>query len=155
MWLRKWLSLALVGVVAAGLTLRDPCAQAAAYRVIDIGPAGTNSSAAAINNAGQVAGTFALGGRSGPLRSFFWQNGVFTDIGKPEGTLQSEATGISENGIVAVVGFQSNEILVSATSSDLASRRVYGFCRPGVGLKLGKGRQLRWTGSGFGGDQRV
>jgi probable HAF family extracellular repeat protein len=53
------------------------------YSIIDLGtlPGFASSSASAVNESGQVAGTSTPSGPSGYNHAFFWQNGVMSDLG--------------------------------------------------------------------------
>src|SRR5450631_139712 len=69
------------------------------YRITDPAPAnGFGSLAAAVNNAGEVAGGLTTSGY-GDGDAFTWLNGVYTDIGRVAGR-QATAYGINSNGMV-------------------------------------------------------
>ncbi len=67
------------------------------YSITDLGvlPGGTSSSAAALNNKGQIVG---LSGSGSSSHAFLWQSNQIADLGTPPGGSFSQATGINDSG---------------------------------------------------------
>jgi sulfatase modifying factor 1 len=89
------------------LLLGAAAASAQTYHLTDLDPLGSNYGyASAINNSGQVVGSFVTGdvnGAGGILHAFLYSGRVMTDLGMLPGDSGSAATGINARG--QVVGF--------------------------------------------------
>ncbi|HWX22638.1 MAG TPA: hypothetical protein VN578_22270 [Candidatus Binatia bacterium] len=69
-------------------------------------PAGTTTSAAAINSIGQIVGTIIFNSGA-PEHAALYSNGVWTDLGGYPGAMGTSASGINTAGqIIGVAGFK-------------------------------------------------
>jgi probable HAF family extracellular repeat protein len=78
-------------LVFPGMALAAPI-----YDVRAVGPVGYTSGAAAVNGAGEVAGSFQM--PDGTSRAFAWRNGAVEVLPVPEGAAQTWALAISGSG---------------------------------------------------------
>lgn len=126
--------IAAMMVVCAGPV---PIVRAQTYQIIDLGILGgtTSSTARAINNNGEVVGTFTTA--DSELRGFLWK-GYVTDLGPLAGDTQAQAFDINDAGETAVMSFalgaiDTHGILWNATTpNDLGALAARGVNSLGV-----------------------
>ena len=90
-----------------GSSVFAPRAHAAGVTDLGVLPGGADSTAHAINDAGQIAGAAAVAGDT--YSGFFWENGVMTEIVRPgwrySGPIAMNAAGVITGAIQNATGF--------------------------------------------------
>lgn len=126
-------------------TVASPSGATATYGAVDLGTlGGTTSSAAAINDDGQIVGASTLA--TGESHAFLWTGGVMTDLGTLGGAT-SNATDINATGQVvglsATAAGEPRVFLWDGALRDLGP----GPSNPWTLVKLNDQGQAAWTAS--------
>lgn len=138
---------AIVGTASSMFGERAFITDAAGGPLVSLGGLGTSSTAADINDAGQVVGWFALA--EGGRRGFLWQGGTMVDINTLEGiagtgwTLEG-ATAINERGQIVGIGtFNGGTRVFLLTPVPEPSTWALTFIGLGIAGTVARGRRKR------------